>query len=165
MNPSNAPLVDERIANLLAGGISICLASRGPGNQPNLSRALGCQVSADRRRLTLFVLASQSAALVRDVQANGALAAVFGQPSTHHSWQFKGNDARVAAPLPEDAERVAGYQRAFVAEVLPLGFPEPLVRTLLSFQAEDLLRLTFTPTSGFLQTPGRDAGKPLGSLP
>jgi len=160
-----APLLDERIAGLLTGGISINLASRGPGNEPNLTRALGCQVSPDRRRLTVFLLASQAPELVRDVRANGALAVVFSQPSTHHAWQFKGTDAAVAAALPGDPDLVAEYQRVFAAEVAPLGFPQPMIRTLLAFQPEDLLRITFTPTSAFRQTPGQDAGAPLGAPP
>ena len=104
MTSPTAPLLDERLAHLVTGGLSICLASRGPGNLPNLARALGCAISRDRRRLTLFLLGSQTTALLRDVRGNGELA--------------------------------------------PLGYPEPLVRTLLSFQPEDLVRITFTPQPG-----------------
>ncbi|BDU78532.1 hypothetical protein [Mesoterricola sediminis] len=165
MPRSPAPLIDPPTAERLSGGISIGLASRSAANEPSLARALGCLVSADRRRITLFVLASQARALVKDIQAHGTLAVVFSQPSTHQSWQFKGVDAQVTGPRPGDARRVEAYQRRFVEEVRPLGFPEELVRTLLAFRPEDLLRLTVTPTSGFLQTPGKDAGAPLEALP
>ena len=91
MKSPETPLFDDRLAQPIKGGLSICLATRGPGNLPNLARAIGCAVS--------------------------------------------------------------------------LGYPEPLVRTLLGFQPEDLLRITFPPTSGFLQTPGQNAGAPLGGPP
>lgn len=162
MKPPKTPLFDERLASLMTGGMSICLATRGPGNQPNIARAVGCAVFPDRRRLTLFLLGSQTSALVRDVRSNGEVAVVFSQPSTHHSWQFKGTDARVAAARPGDQALVADYQRAFLAEVVPLGYPEPLIRALLDFQPEDLVRVTFKPSSAFLQTPGQNAGAPWG---
>jgi hypothetical protein len=106
-------------------------------------------------------LASQAPAFLEDLRTNGVLAVVFSKPSTHHSWQFKGTDARIAQAKPDDVELVAAYQRAFVEEVVPLGFREEAIRTLLAFTPEDIVGITFTPTSAFIQTPGLSAGEPL----
>lgn len=154
-------MFDERIATLLAGGISISLASRGPGNRPNLTRGIGCRVPKNRRQITVFILASHAPAFLEDVRTNGAVAVVFSKPSTHHSWQFKGTDVRVAKARAGDVDLVAAYQQAFVEEVVPLGFREDAIRTLLAFTPEDIVGITFTPTSAFIQTPGLSAGEPL----
>jgi hypothetical protein len=53
------------------------------------------------------------------------------------------------------------YCDAFVAELCPLGYDEPLIRALLWFDPNDLRAVTFTPREAFLQTPGPRAGEPL----
>lgn len=152
-------MFDEALAALLSGGVSIALASAS-GSRPSLARGLGCRVARDGR-LTLFVLASQAAALLADVRASGVLALAFTQPSTHHAWQFKGSDATVDGLRRGDAGRVAAYGRAFVEAVRPLGYREEAVRTLLAFTPGDLAVVSFTPACAFLQTPGVGAGDPL----
>lgn len=161
MNPTSHSLLNEGLASLLTGGLAINVASSGTGNQPSLARGLGCCISEERSQLILFVLASQARALLEDVRGHGAVAVIFTRPSTHHAWQLKGTDAHVAPLQAGDLERVAAYREAFVKEVIPLGFNEEAIRTLLHCEAEDLVRVAFTPTSAFLQTPGLSAGEPL----
>jgi hypothetical protein len=150
-------VIDAQRSAFVTGGVSLITASRGPDNAPAIARAAGCRVSRDGRRITLFVSSSQGSALLEAVRATGAIGAVFSQPSTHITIQMKGSDAALGALEPGDAELVARYADAFAAEVCPLGFSEALVRALV-WAPDDLVAVSFTPTSAFDQTPGPRAG-------
>ncbi len=161
----DAPLVDENLARFLCGGVSITAGGRGPDGLPELSRAVGCRVSADRRRVTVFFLASQSAGLLAGIRANGALAVVYSLPSTHRTVQLKGDDAAVEALQPGDAKVVAGYRRAFAGSLTDLGYAAGLPEALLGGDLADCVAVSFTPVAASLQTPGPAAGKVLGGRP
>jgi hypothetical protein len=158
-------LLDAEHATFLEGGVSITAGARDARRIPTLARALGCRVSADRGRVTLFFSRRQARPLLAALQANGALAVVFNEPRTHRALQIKASDAREVPLEPGTPARVEAYRRAFVQEVGALGFPEPLIRALLSTPEDDLVAVTFTPDSAHLQTPGPQAGAPLGEAP
>ena len=166
MDKRTAPLVGPTFATFLEGAMSINVAARGAGNLPSITRALGCRFSGDRRRLTVFLSRSQSAAVLADVQEHGVIAVVFAQPATHQSWQFKGRDARVGPLARGDAGRIRAYVEAFVGDVAMLGYPPDRIRLLFASPREvpapeDWAAVTFTPTEVFTQTPGQSAGQPL----
>lgn len=155
------PSIDEATAAFLRGPVSISVASRAAGNVPVLVRCSGCSVSPDRRRVTLYLARSKSAALIEAVRATRAAAAVFSLPSSHRSLQLKGTDAAIGAPALGDFEVCARYVEAFAAEIDPLGHSVEMVRALLRIDPEDLATLAFTPAAAFTQTPGPGAGAPL----
>lgn len=158
MNPT--PLNASHIA-FMCGAVSMCAASCDSDGMPQLARGLGCRVAEDGSRVTVFVPKAKSLQLVRHAQANGALAVVFTQPSTHRTIQLKGRDACVVVPTADDEALVDAYRRAFVHEVSPLGFPEEMARALLASPPGELVGLSFTPTEAYTQTPGPNAGKRL----
>ena len=158
-----APLLDEDNAAFIQRGVSIHVASRGKTNVPSLARAIGCRVSRDRRRVTTFVPSAQAGALLDDVGATGAIAAVFSQPSTHRTIQLKAARAVVEPIAKADLRLIEAYRDAFVAEVSPMGFAEGTIRAFLACAPGDLVAVTFTPTAAFEQTPGPSAGTPLRS--
>jgi hypothetical protein len=145
----------------MQGGISISVGSCGRDGMPQLVRALGCRIAGDGSSVTVFVPESRSQAVQRDVFANGAIAVVFTQPSTHRTMQLKSREGRVTAPTAADLALVEAYREAFLAELLPMGFTEPMVRAFLACPPGELVGLTFRPTAAFTQTPGPNAGKPL----
>jgi hypothetical protein len=156
-----APLLDEENAAFIQGGVSIIAASRDTTNMPAVVRALGCRVSADRRRVTVFVARSQGVELLADVSATGALAVVFTLPSTHRAIQLKGTDAGVV-PLEEgDGEIMARLIESFTADVAAFGYSAQLMNALLACEPPDAAAITFTPSAAFIQTPGARAGEPL----
>jgi hypothetical protein len=157
---SAANLDSGQIA-FMRGGVSISVASCDRNGMPQLVRAIGCRVSDDGRRVTIFVPESKSQAVQRDIFATGAIAVAFTQPSTHRTMQLKSRDARVTAVSPEDVQLVEAYRDAFVAEVGAIGFHEHMVRTLLSCPPEQLVALSFSPSEAYSQTPGPNAGKKL----
>ena len=143
-------------------GISITAASRDVRLVPSLSRVLSCRVDADGQRLRLALVRSQGLILLRDIAATGAIAAVFSQPSTHRSLQIKGLDACEVAVDAADQDSVRDSQQAFAAEIALLGFDAAFSTRFYHVAPDDLAVVTFTPAQVFQQTPGPNAGAPLG---
>ncbi len=159
---SAATLLDEELAAFIQGGVSILAASRDARLVPSLARAVGCRAAPGRPHVAVFLLASQSGALLADYRANGAIAVVFSQPSTHRTLQLKGSDA-APEPLEEgDWVRVARYREALTAELVAIGHLGALGRALLAGDRGDLVAVGFTVSAAFEQTPGPAAGTALG---
>lgn len=158
-------ILDAESAAFIGGGVSINAASARNGGLPNLARAVGCRVNPERREVTIFVAATPAAALLDDIRGNGLIAVVFTQPSTHRTIQLKAGNARIVPLEAADDGIVRRYVDSFVADLLPLGFPEKVVRTLLACDADDLVAIEFSPSSAFLQTPGPNAGLALRGQP
>lgn len=158
MGSATEPLIDDALASFAQGAVSITVGACDRHLRPCLVRAAGCRISSDRRRVTLFLSASQSTAVLDCVRDHGAIAAVFSQPTTHRTVQLKGTSAEIGALEEGDLVVMATYRAAFAREVAPLGFAEPLIQTLFSFPAGDVVRLSFCPVEAFLQTPGPNAG-------
>ncbi|HSD36301.1 MAG TPA: pyridoxamine 5'-phosphate oxidase family protein [Rhodocyclaceae bacterium] len=159
--PAEAPIVplSEEIASFIQGRVSILVASCDPGLLTSVVFALGCRVSPDRRRITILVPALQAAACIADVRATGRVAANFGLPSTNRSVQFKGRDAVVEPPKPFDLACVVKHSQDFIDELLPLReMSREVLETMLQYAPEDLVAISFTPSDGFVQTPGPGAG-------
>jgi len=141
--------------------VSISVASSGEGNVPAVSRAVGCRVSPDRRRITVFLAASRSASLLEAIESSRRIAAAFSQPSTHRTIQLKGVDAARTALDPADHEHAQRYLRDFGADLGLAGYEEEVARLLLGHEAADVVAVAFTPSAAFNQTPGPGAGGPL----
>lgn len=160
--PASAkPLLDAETIEFITRRVSMAIAGRSPDNVPSSVRGCGCRVAAGGRLVTVFVSRPQATALLRDIEANGAIAVVFSRPTTHRTMQFKGSDARAVPLAPGDAQLVAAFVGSFVVELAPLGHAAPFVHAVLGARSEDLAAIEFTPSDGFAQTPGPGAGAPL----
>ncbi len=155
------PLITDEHAGFMESGLSISIGGCNAEKLASVCRAIGCRVSPDRRRVTVFVSASQGRLLLDDLRATGAIAVVFSLPSTHRTLQLKGRDAIVEPLGVGDLQRVEAYREGFVRELEPLGYEPRLVRTFLACAPDDIVALTFTPREAFSQTPGPHAGEPL----
>jgi hypothetical protein len=158
---TGSPFLDDELAAFIQGGVSINAASSGPGNVPAVSRALGCRVSEDRLRVTVFLAASRSAALLDAIAASKKVAVAFSQPSTHRTIQLKGVDAARSGVESGDPERLARCALAFGADLETAGYSAAVARMLLGAEPADLVAVSFTPSAAFNQTPGPGAGGPL----
>ncbi len=153
-------------APFLGEGKSINVGSSDGAGRPSLVRALGARVSPDSEHLTLYLHRPQASQLLADIARHGRLAVVFSDPPTHRTLQLKGRDAREVPTDPEDVARALAYIESFSDVLNPLGFTAEFVRTVQTFEPEDLATVTFAPTECFDQTPGPHAGGPLeGPLP
>ena len=154
-------VLDVDTVRFMGGGVSMHAASRDGANVANLSRPVGSRVSADRTRVTVFLLASHSGAMLADFRANGRIALVISQPSTHRTIQLKGEDAAVEPLQEEDYVLIARMREAFVRELGSIGYATTLPSTLLEATRGDIVAVGFTVCAAFLQTPGPTAGQPL----
>ncbi|WP_119293031.1 pyridoxamine 5'-phosphate oxidase family protein [Azohydromonas sediminis] len=147
-------------AALMAGPVSIIVGSRDAALRPHLMRAVGCRLDEDRRRVTVLMSAAGSGEVLADLRANGMVAVVFSEPSSHRTLQVKGRDATVGPCGADDAAHAERHLRGFVDEIGHIGFAAVVAHTLLAHQG-DLVAVRFTVDEAFEQTPGPSAGEPL----
>jgi hypothetical protein len=156
-------LFDPSHAAFMERGASVHVASRDDGHLPSLARAAGTRVAPDRRRVSVYLLTVQAAALLADLARCGEIAAVFSEQHTHRTIQLKGTDAAIRKLDAEDRVRIARYLEEFADNVAALGIDPLQVRTLLTQDPATLVAVDFTPSAAFDQTPGPNAGAPLAS--
>ena len=154
-------LLDAANAEFIQGGVSMLAGSCDKAHMPRLARALGCRVSSDRRRVTVFFPKSRSLSLLEALAEGGPFAVTFSLPSTHRTIQLKGKAGVFVDVGDRDIALIGRYVDAFVADVCPLGYPEPLIRMLLWYAPNDVAAVDFTPDHAYQQTPGPRAGTPL----
>jgi hypothetical protein len=155
------PLLDADHAAFITSGVSIIAAAADADYVPSIERALGCKVSSDRRRVTVFLSLPSAHALLDDLRRSGRVAVVFTHPPTHRTIQLKGDDAATVALTAADRRTVAAYAETMVRVISPLGHADDVVRAMLACPPEELTAIAFTPAAAFVQTPGPRAGAPL----
>jgi hypothetical protein len=161
--PKEGPqVVDPEVIAFLQGRrVAVSIASRNADRMPSVTRAVGYRTGGGERPMAVFVVARQAERLLDDVRTSRLAAVVFTQPSTHKSLQVKGGNA-VVTPLEEgDWPRVAAYGDDFVAELIPLGYAESLLRKLVECTPQQVVAVRFAPQAAFGQTPGPRAGAAL----
>lgn len=156
--PSASTALATEHRAFVVGGVSITAGSGDDQHRPSMARAIGCELSADGRRLRLLFCPQRAQALLADIAASGRIAVAYSQPSTHRTLQLKGHDARVEAASADDEALRERYARAFVADLAQLNFPEAMVRVLLQVLAAAPVAVSFTLDAAFSQTPGPGAG-------
>jgi hypothetical protein len=122
--------------------------------------AVGCRLSEDRRQVTVLLPEPSSRAVLADLRANGHIAVVFSEPSTHRTLQVKGEDAALVSGDARDAALAEQHLRNFVDEIGQLGFVAEVARTMLGHDRQ-LMAVRFTVSAAFEQMPGPAAGEPL----
>jgi hypothetical protein len=161
MSAALPPLIGPEQVALISRRVSIIVGSCDAQHRPHVMRAVGCRVSADLRRVTIFMAVTSSERVLDDLRANGQIAVVFSEPSTNHTVQFKGGDAVVEAIAPGDEATVDRYLHGFIEEIGQLGFPRNVAQTMLAHGPGGLVAVHFTPLAAFEQTPGPAAGQAL----
>lgn len=167
MNPPSLSMVDpvalldQAQADFLTRHVSILVGSCNERCEPSVVRAYGCRVGAERRSVTVFLAVAQSEAVLRDLRAGGAIAAVFSRPSTHETVQLKGARASIGSLRRGDRERMRAYARSFIEELASVGYRGAFGPAIMAGCEVECAAVTFTPSAAFEQTPGPTAGQPL----
>lgn len=157
--PSAGVQLDEATAAFITGVMSISIATRDARLLPSVGKALGCAVSADRRSVTVMIDGRRSAQVVADIAAGSPVAVVFSLPATHRTVQIKGEKGTLAAATPTQQVRARMHFDSIVEHLAGLGYAEPALRAMFSYEPDALLSLRFAPTAVFAQTPGPRAGE------
>jgi hypothetical protein len=161
--PAGTVPLEAAHAEFAQGGVSVIVATRDAGLVADAIRACGCRVSRDRRRVTVLVDRVRAETLVANVAANGQIAVVFSQPSTHRTIQLKGTDAAVVRPQPSDRALAASHREEWIDELGRIGYAREFAAAFWGRLPETLVAVAFTPSAAFQQTPGPAAGQPLGN--
>jgi len=154
------PPLDADHAAFIQGGVSVIVATRNAEQVADVVRGCGCRVSRDRRRVTVLVEPSRAGTLLDDIAANGMIAVVFSQPSTHRTIQLKGSDARVVKVTAADRAIAARHLRDWSEDLCRIGYT-PEFANAVRGAAPRLAAIAFTPSAAFQQTPGPGAGQPI----
>lgn len=154
--------LDAAHAAFIQGPVSVIVASRDATLAPDVVRGCGCRVSRDRRQVTVLIEPGRAGTLLDDVAANGLVAVVFSQPSTHRTIQLKGSDARVVAVTAADRAMARRHLQEWSADLAQIGYGLEFAAALHG-GAGALAAIRFTPTAAYQQTPGPGAGQPLRS--
>lgn len=154
------PLKPEFLA-MLVKGVSLMLSSCDHALTPSVMRAVGSLVEDEGRRITAYVGRAQARQLLADIASSGRLAAVFSQPSTHLTLQFKSRRVRLRDLRPQDEAHLLRYRQSMEQEVAAVGFPPLYAQALLAHDPAGLVAVEFQPDEAYDQTPGAGAGRPL----
>jgi len=152
-------MLSEANATFVQRFTSMSVAARDAQNRPVVGRVLGCRVSADRRRLTIFLSGSQSAQVLECLRTNGAIALAVTRPTTHETLQFKGTVLDIVPPSADDRVEIAAYRESFVEELTSIVYGPEFARGVVSGD-DDSLAVVFEPLAMFNQTPGPKAQGP-----
>ena len=159
MNDAAPAPIPADLCAFVTGGVSLGLGTRDAAMRPHAVRAVGLR--CEPARLVVFVPRSQATDTLADIGDNGRVSLVANEPSTHRTYQLKGDDAHVVEPVPADHRLVLAYRDAFGAALDAIGWPRAFTEALLQGIDEPLVGIAFTPTSVFDATPGPRAGGPL----
>jgi hypothetical protein len=150
--------VSPDLVAMMAGGVSVHVASRDARLRPSVMRAMGSEVDAAAGTVTLYLARSQSRQLLADIEASGQVAVMFSSPSTHRTVQLKAARADVRAATEADRPALARYLEAMEREIAAVGYPARVVRAMFACRIDDMVAVTIAPEQAFEQTPGAKAG-------
>ena len=154
--------LDAALADFIQGGVSVVIASSNAGLEPDVVRGCGCRVSRDLRRVTVLYDRARGERVLEDFAANGRIAVVYTQPSTHRTIQLKGTDASMVRAAASDPGLARDHREKWIRDLCQLGYTREFSAAVWGPLPETLAAIVFTPTSAFQQTPGANAGQPLG---
>lgn len=146
------------LAEFVAGGVAIIVATRDAGMRPTLARGWGAVADRAAGTVSLCVTSPPGSATRANLQDNGAIAVTFSRPTTYETVQLKGHALEVGQPEPRDLERVEEHLADFIAEVMQVGLPPEYRDRAID---RPLVAVRFRFSEMYDQTPGPRAGAPL----
>lgn len=155
----------SELIDFLREPVSIKAGSCSHDHVPSVTHAYGCRVLPATAELCVFLSASHSAAVLRDLRAGGALSVVFSRPATHRTVQFKARAAHIEPLTEEDGLLFQRHGLRVASELVTLGYGPAFATALMAPEITDPVRVRFVPTAAFDQSPGAQAGRPLGAAP
>ncbi len=133
------------------------VATRDEGLQTHVTRGWGGQFDPEHRQLAVALNVSPDSDVIRDLEANGAIAVTLADPTTYRAVQLTGFVEWVGDLTDEDRRRVADHIDRFVEAVASIGMPPESVR----LAGEQFVAVQVQVHQTYEQTPGPGAGSPL----
>lgn len=143
------------IAEFLKVGLGVLVATRDEQHIPHCVSGAAVFLSAPDQAV-VFLPHFEAAPAIANVSANGAIAVVIEQPTTHRGIQLKGRATAVRDARPDEAADIAAFVGRTLEEYAMIGLA-PAVIARLVFAPCKAVEFAFT--SVFEQTPGPGAGR------
>jgi hypothetical protein len=156
-------MLSAEMVAMVQGGVSTIASSCDAALRPSMMRAMASTITPDGRLVTVYLARKQSRQLLQDIAASGRLAVVFSQPSTNRTLQLKTRQARSRTTTAADEAIVKRYLAAMEWELTQVHIPPVLTRVMLAHDMDDLVAVEFAFQDAFDQTPGPNAGAPIGA--
>lgn len=142
---------------------SLRLGACDRSGQPHVGRALAADVSPDGH---MFVLLAEHSAprVVTALRETGQVALLATSPRTNRTLHVKGRGASVRSALDAHAELLAARRAALDKEISEVdGFAKArFLDHWYDVAVHEMVAVHFSVTGAWNQTPGPDAGQPLG---
>jgi hypothetical protein len=145
-------------------GASVMVGTRDAELVPELVRAWGPRVSADRTRVNVCVALAAGARTISNLSDNSRVAVTFALPADSNAIQLWGRCTGTRRPYKEDVSAVQAHRDAFVRVNKGLGVPLAFIEALWQRElagSPDMISIQLVVERIFNQTPGPDAGSPL----
>jgi pyridoxamine 5'-phosphate oxidase-like protein len=152
----HAPPLGEEIAELIASGVDIYVATRDATLTPESMLAMGAKVHADGYGMTVYLPEALSAATVANLRDNGQIAICLSRPRDHESVQVKGTLIGIRPSEATDRELQAVHRGALIEQFACVGIPRSATRRLVWWPS---LAVHVQVDAVFQQTPGPRAGQ------
>jgi hypothetical protein len=161
---STPVIVDSELGKFLESGVSVLVGTRDSALRPEITRAWGPCISADRRSLSVCIPRATSSKTLENLEENGQLAVSFAFPTNYKTIQLKGRCIATAEPGAEDLRAIERHRAAFAAVNRKIGVSQELLESFWRKELEtspEFVAIRFLPEQAFDQTPGPKAGSRL----
>jgi hypothetical protein len=152
-------VIEPALAAFLEQGVGIHIGVRDERLRPAGARAIAVKVEEDGRHLLVFVPEVAAPRLPPHLEANGQAAVVFGRPEDDRSCQVKGLFAEARPAREEERGFVQRQWEGFLSQMEHIGIPRASTSGWSIWPA---VAIRVKATALFEQTPGPQAGTPLG---
>lgn len=152
-------MIDRQLASFLEEGLGIHIGTRDKRLQPGGARAVAVKVDKDGMHLVVYVAKVAAKRILPDLESNGQAAVVFGRPTDDRSCQVKGVFAGARPARANERPFVLAQWGAFLASLERIGIPRQNAAAWITWPA---VAIRLKATALFEQTPGPQAGAPLG---
>jgi general stress protein 26 len=153
-------LLDE-LAEHLASGVVIYVATADASQNPESMFAMGAQLDRERGVVTVYLTAATRERTLENLERDPRIAITCTRPSDHKSIQIKGRALRVRESTEADREVQAVHRAAFVEQFAGVGIPRSLSRRIVWWPSK---AVEVELAEIFTQTPGPRAGERLAAL-
>jgi len=156
--PSRHAGLSEELAELIASGVDMYVATRNAELLPESMLALAGKIHGDGCAMTVFLPEVTSAATLANLRENGQIAITISRPRDHKTVQVKGKATRIRPSDESEKDLQAVLRASLVEGFAHIGIPRSTSRRLVWWPS---VAVDVQVNDVFQQTPGPHAGEPL----
>lgn len=152
-------MIDPQLAAFLEEGLGIHIGARDERLQPSGTRAVAVKVEDNGLCIVVYIARASINRVLPDLESNGQAAVVFGRPVDDRSCQVKGIFVDARPATADERQRVTAQWNGYLENLERIGIPRAAAAGWVTWPA---VAVRLKVTALFEQTPGPQAGVPLG---